>query len=102
MPKGKCIFKKALLKSNKSSSWVKSGRTVYSVYASVSLMLHRNVSLQSEVMNVESAKKSMAPPFFWKTPVHSDASSSSASGTCEKLATPSPSSQPEQLSQGQR
>ena len=64
MPKGKCIFKKALLENNKPKSWLKPGTTVYSVYASVSLMLHRNVSLQSEVMNVESAKKSMAPPFF--------------------------------------
>ena len=65
MPKGKCIFKKALLENNKSKSWLKPGTTVYSLYASVSLMLHRNVSLQSEVMNVESAKKSMAPPFFF-------------------------------------
>ena len=67
------------------------------VSASVNSMLHGDVSLQSShkrgsahvrnMTDLESAKKSLALLFFRKIPVHSDASSSSASGTCERQST---------------
>ena len=72
---------------------------------------HGNTHLRN-ITDLESTRKSLVPLFFWNTPVHSDSSSSSASGTCEKLATPSLSpvslqqsmnlSLNEHLSQGQR
>ena len=105
MPKGKSIFKKALMENNKYKSRLKPRTTVYSAKCSVCFR-EFNVAwgCESAVRNyepgsthvrnmtdLESAKKSLTPLFFWKTPVHSDASSSSVSGTCEKLATLSPS-----------
>ena len=66
----------------------------------------------SETLLIQKVqKKTLIPLFFWKTGVHSDASSFSAFGVCETLATFSPSSQPtatdelifkKKLSQGQR
>ena len=52
------------------------------VSALVNLMFHEGV-ISTHVKNMtdlESAKKSLAPLYFWKTPVRSDASNSSASG----------------------
>ena len=55
---------------------------------------HEHVSTHARNMTgLKSVKKSLAPLFFQKTPVHSNESSSSASSTCEKLATSSPSGQ---------
>ena len=53
---------------------------------------------KSAVRSHERGKceKEYGTTIFGKTAVHSDVSSPSASGTCEKLATTSLSSQPEQ------
>ena len=84
-------------------SWLKQGTTVYSAKNSVwvsefnvawgcesAVRSHeRGCAHVKNITDLESAKKSLGTLFFEKTPVHSDASSSSASGTCEKLAAPS-------------
>ena len=108
MPKGKCIFKKAFMENDKYKSWLKSGTTVYSAKCSVCVsefnvawecesavrIYERGSTYVRNMTDLESVKKSLMPLFFRKTPVHSDASSFSASDICEKLANPSASSQP--------
>ena len=95
------------MENDKYKSWLKPGTIVYSAKCSV-CVTNFNVAWGCEsavrshergrthvtnMIDLESAKKSLVPLFFWYTPVHSNESSSSASDTCEKLATPSPSSQ---------
>ena len=100
------MFKKALMENDKYKSWLKPGTSVYSTKCSFCVS-EFNVAWRSEsavrshecgsahvrnMTDLEKAK-SLAPLFFRKTPVHSGASSSSASSICEKLATASPSNQ---------
>ena len=107
MSQGKFIFKRLLMENGIYKSWLKPGTTAYTSKCSVfvsefnvawgcesAVKSHEHVSTHTRNMtDLKSAKKSLAPLFFRKTPVHSNASSSSASGTFEKLATSSPSGQ---------
>ena len=107
MSKGECIFKRAVMENDKYKSWLKPETTVYSAKYSVCLSEfnvawgsesavrsheHGNTHLRN-ITDLESTRKRLVPLFSWNTQVHSDSSSSSASGTCEKFVTPSPSSQ---------
>lgn len=95
------MFKKALMENDKYKSWLKPGTSVYSTKCSFCVS-EFNVAWRSEsavrshecgsahvrnMTDLESGKKSLALLFFRKIPVHSDASSSSASGTCESQST---------------
>ena len=104
---GKCIFKKALMENDKYNSWLKPGTTLYLAKCSVCISEfnvawwcesavrshERGSTLVRNMIDIESAKKSLASLFFRKTPAHSDVNNSLALGNWEKLATPFPSSQ---------
>ena len=78
MPKGKCVFKKALMENDKYKSWLKPGATVYSAKCSVSVnefnvsrgcesavRSHERGSTHDRNMtDLGSAKKSLVPLFF--------------------------------------
>ena len=106
MPKGKCVFKKALMENDKYKLWLKPGKTIYHAKCSIcgsefsvdwgcesAVKSHeRGSSHTKNIRDLESAKKGLAHLFFRKISTYSDAESSSAPATCENSAAASSSS----------